>query len=173
MVQKEISINEIKLGLKPLFPRLWRYCLVITGNHDSANDLAQSACMRALEKADQFKPGTRIDHWVFRIAQRIWLNELRAASVRRGGGMAVLEEQHLPDPAPGPEENLGVREILMQVFTLPEAQRVAFLLVYVEEYSYRETASILDIPVGTVMSRLSAARSKLMNKLNPLERQAL
>ncbi len=169
MVWKKESHEEVNRGLSPLFPRLWRYCLVMTGNRERADDLAQAACLRAIEKSEQFQAGTKLDRWVFRIAQRIWLNELRAESVRRGGGMMTLEEIDLPDSNPGPESNLLAREVLMGVLALPEAQRTTVLLVYVEGYSYKETAEVLDIPIGTVMSRLSAARGKLAGSFGEKE----
>lgn len=156
--------NEVQEGITPLFPRLWRYCLVLTSNHDRANDLAQAACLRAIEKAHQFEKDTNLDRWLFRIAQRLWFNELRAAAVRRGGGLATLDEIEIPDPRPNSETELYAREVLLSVMRLPEAQRMTVLLVYLEGYSYREAAAELDIPVGTVMSRLSAARAKLKSE---------
>ena len=160
------SYKEVRRGLEPLFPRLWRYCLVLTGREDRADDLAQAACLRALEKAEQFTPGSRLDHWVFRIAQRLWLNELRRQAVRQGGGLASVEDIDLPDRKSDPEANLLAREALSEVMALPEAQRVTVLLVYVEGYSYKEAAEILEIPIGTVMSRLAAARAKLGGRVN-------
>jgi RNA polymerase sigma-70 factor (ECF subfamily) len=139
--------------------------VVVTGNPERAGDTAQAACVRALERADQFAPGTDLDRWVFRIAQRLWLNELRSEAVRRGGGMAPVEELDLPDPGPDAETTIYGQQVLMRVMHLPEAQRVTVLLVYVEGYSYREAADILDIPIGTVMSRLAAARSTLSARL--------
>ncbi len=156
----------MRRGLKPLFPRLWRFCLVMTGNRDRADDLAQAACLRALEKAEQFTPGTKLDSWVFRIAQRLWINELRKQAVRQGGGLAPIEEIDLPDNKSDPDANLVAREAVVEVMALPEAQRVTVLLVYVEGRSYQEAAETLEIPIGTVMSRLAAARAKLASRLN-------
>jgi len=165
-------MTEVRQGLKPLFPRLWRYCFVLAGNADRAGDLAQAACLRALEKSHQFTAGTHLDRWIFRIAQRIWLNELRSDAVRRGGGIVAIEEIDLPDKLPDPEANLLTREVLLEVLALPEAQRTVVTLVYVEGFSYKEAAGILDIPIGTVMSRLSAARGKLVKKLKHDESRA-
>jgi len=151
--------------LPEIFPRLWRYCLVLSGNRDTAGDLAQATCLRALEKASQFEPGTHLDRWLFRLAQRIWLNELRANAVRRGGGLLSIDEIELPDEKPGTEMNFFASQVLREVYSLPEAQRVAVLLVYVEGFSYKEAAKVLDIPIGTVMSRLAAGRAKISHKL--------
>ncbi len=164
-------------GLGDISPRLWRYCLVLSGNRDTAEDLAQAACLRAIEKADQFEPGTHLDRWVFRIAQRMWLNDLRAQTVRRGGGLVSVHDTDLPESVTGekmsPESNIFVGEVLSQVAALPQAQREAVMLVYIEGFSYKEAAEVLSIPIGTVMSRLAAARGKLAAKLAPQETKAI
>ncbi len=125
--------------------------------------------MRALEKAEQFQPGTHLDRWVFRIAQRIWLNDLRAKAVRQGSGVVSVHDTDLPDDVGAPrltaEANIFVGEVLSQVAALPEAQRETVMLVYVEGFSYKDAAEILDIPIGTIMSRLAAARKKLADTL--------
>lgn len=126
-----------------------------------AADLAQATCLRALDKADRFTPGTRLDSWLYKIAQRIWLNEMRSKAVRVGGGLVPVEEIEIPAPGLETETNILAREVLSLVNALPEGQRIAVLLVYVEGFSYAEAAEILEIPVGTIMSRLSTARRKV------------
>ena len=153
--------SEVESGLQPLFPRLWRYCLVLTGKRDGADDLAQAVCLRALEKSHLYQAGTQLDRWIFRMAHNTWINEIRKNSVRTGAGVFAIEDIELPDENPNPETNLMTRQVLSLVMELPETQRETVLLVYVEGYSYREAAETLDIPIGTVMSRLSAARGKL------------
>ncbi|MEL6374933.1 MAG: RNA polymerase sigma factor [Pseudomonadota bacterium] len=153
--------TDVRHGLADVFPRLWRYCLTLTANRADADDLAQAACLRAIERAHLFEPGTHLDRWVFTIAHRIWLNELRAARLRRGGGLAPIEDVDLIDEKADTEMNFSARELLRKVLRLPEAQRVVVLLVYVEGYAYKEAAAIIGIPIGTVMSRLAAARKKL------------
>ena len=160
------SEAEIRAGLPEVFPRLWRYALVLSGNRDSANDLAQATCQRALEKAAGFEPGSHLDRWMFRMAQRIWLNELRSQAVRRGSGLVSIDEIELADNKPGTETNILAAQVLREVNHLPEAQRVAVLLVYVEGFSYKDAAKVLEIPIGTVMSRLAAARARISLKLD-------
>ena len=151
----------VRDGLNALLPRLWRFCHVLTGDRSSAEDLAQSACLRALERAGQFQPGTRLDHWVFRIAQSVWFNQRRAEKIRRGFGTVRAEEADLATGAADAEANIYLAQVLSSVMGLPEAQRVTVLLVYVEGCSYQEAADMLEIPIGTVMSRLAGARSRL------------
>jgi RNA polymerase sigma-70 factor, ECF subfamily len=152
---------SVRGGLDRLLPRLWRFCLVLSGDRSVADDLVQAACLRALERESQFEAGTRLDRWVFRIAQTIWLNQLRAEKVRRGTGFVPVEDAGLIDDAGDAEANFYLNEVLSKVLALPEAQRTAVLLVYVEGYSYKEAAEHLAIPIGTVMSRLAGARDRL------------
>ena len=144
-----------------VYPRLWRYAVALTGRRDWADDLVQTTCVRALDKADQFQAGTHLDRWMFRMAQRIWLNELRSRKVRTGGGLVPVEDVDLADNAPGVETNILARDVLNRVNALPEAQRTAVMLVYVEGFSYKDAAEVMEIPIGTVMSRLAAARKRL------------
>lgn len=164
MGRKKNSRAVVSEGLTQLFPRLWRYCLVLSGSRDTADDLAQTVCIRALEKSELFLDDGRFDRWIFRMTQRIWLNELRSNAIRRGGGLVPVEELELSANSPDPETNILTSEVLREVMALPEAQRSTVLLVYVEGYSYREAGIILDIPIGTIMSRLAGARSKLAAK---------
>ncbi|WP_218044270.1 RNA polymerase sigma factor [Kiloniella majae] len=160
------SREIVRRGLAEIFPRLWRYCLVLTRNKDNANDLAQAACERALEKADKFETGTHLDRWIFRIAQRIWLNELRSQTVRRGGGLVSVDDVDLPDTKADIETNIYASQVLKEVYLLPEAQRITVLLVYVEGFSYKNAAQVLDIPIGTVMSRLAGARGRISQRMD-------
>ena len=151
----------VRDGLDPLLPRLWRFCRVLTGEPAAADDLAQATCLRALEREEQFQPDTRLDHWLFRIAQSIWFNQMRAEKIRRGGGLVPAEQADLLAEGADQELNIFLSQVLSQVMALPEAQRVTVMLVYVEGYPYKEAAEVLGIPIGTVMSRLAAARGRL------------
>ena len=165
LAMKKNFEDRIRNGLPEIFPRLWRYCYVLTGSRDTADDLAQATCVRAIEKSSLLQYDDKIDRWVFRIAQRVWLNELRSTAVRRGGGLVPVEDANLTSSAPSPESNIFAAEVLSGVMALPEAQRTAVLLVYVEGYTYREASEALDIPIGTVMSRLAGARVRLVSGL--------
>jgi len=88
----EASRREVRAGLEPCLARLWRYALVLSRANDAAEDLVQATCLRAIERADQFAPGTRLDRWLFAILRSIWLNEIRARRVREGGGFVDAED---------------------------------------------------------------------------------
>lgn len=153
--------SEIRNGLQPLYPRLWRYALSLTRRRDWAEDLAQQTCLRALEKADNFEPGTNLDRWLFRVMHNLWINELRSRKTRMGEGTVAIEETDVPDKKPESEANIFHGEVLKAVNDLPDAQRECVILAYVEGYSYKECADILGTPIGTIMSRLATARAKL------------
>ncbi len=158
------SGDAVRDGLEAIFPRIWRYCVALTGSRQKADDLAQASCLRALEKSNLYKAGTHLDRWMFTLTQRLWINELRKDAIRTGGGLSSVEDANLLDTRPDPETNSIGREVFAGVMELPEAQRATVVLVYAEGYSYRDAAEILDIPVGTVMSRLAAARRKLADE---------
>nr|WP_269811486.1 MULTISPECIES: RNA polymerase sigma factor [Buttiauxella] len=137
---------------------MWRYGLVLSHQRDIADDLVQATCVRAIERAAQFEAGSRMDSWLFSILHSIWLNEVRAQQIRRGQGFVdidmLTESGNCDDP-------IWTNDVMKRVARLPEAQRDTVFLVYVEELSYREAAKILNVPVGTVMSRLATARLTL------------
>lgn len=121
-------------------------------------------CLRAIEKAIQFKPGTHLDRWLFTIARSVWLNEMRRNAIRQAESFSGTHEEMTASEAPTAETNIFAREVFNKVVSLPEAQRVTALLVFVEGYTYAETAAALDIPIGTVMSRISATRKALQSQ---------
>ena len=157
----EESRREVRAGLEPTLARLWRYALVLSRARDVADDLVQATCLRAIERADQFVPGTKVDRWLLAILRSIWLNELRARRIREGRGIVDPEEVLTTDGAREIEMNTTASAVLRAIDQLPDAQRETVLLVYGEGYSYAEAAAALAVPIGTIMSRLAAARAAL------------
>ncbi|SEH49060.1 RNA polymerase sigma-70 factor, ECF subfamily [Rhizobium tibeticum] len=155
------SEADIRSGLADNLLRLWRYGLVLSHRRDVADDLVQQTCLRALERVEQFEAGTRLDRWLFSILHSIWLNEIRSQRVRLGQGFVDADEALVVDGARDTEMHVMANQVLRLVNALPDAQRAAVFLAYVEGLSYKEVASVLDIPIGTVMSRLAAARAKI------------
>jgi RNA polymerase sigma-70 factor (ECF subfamily) len=153
--------DPVMAGLSAELPRLWRYGLVLSGNRDTAEDLVQATCVRALERSYQFVAGTRLDRWLISILHSIWLNEVRSRKVRQGQGLVDADAVLVFDGLRDTETNILARQVLREVQDLPEMQRETVYLVYVEGLTYREAAETLTVPIGTVMSRLAAARAKL------------
>jgi RNA polymerase sigma-70 factor (ECF subfamily) len=161
MAMSEASRVEVQTGLGRQLTRLWRYALLLSKAPDVAEDLVQATCLRAIERADQYTPGTRLDRWLFVILRSIWLNEVRARRIRQSEESTDSEKALTIDGAKELETNILAAEVLTAISQLPEAQRETVLLVYGEGYSYAEAAKLLGIPIGTVMSRLATARSAL------------
>lgn len=149
-----------------LVPRLRRFAFTLTGSRADADDLVQSACERALKNVGRFEPGTRMDSWMYRIVQNLWIDNRRRHAVR--GRTVEPEDAGLSDgglAAREPEDRMTLARVRTAVATLPEPQRAVLALVAVEGLSYREAAETLDVPIGTVMSRLSRAREALHREL--------
>jgi RNA polymerase sigma factor (sigma-70 family) len=153
--------DVVRVKLPGLLPRLWRYGLVLARDPVTAEDLVQATCLRALERSSQFTVGTRLDRWLFSILRSIWINQLRAQRIRTGQGLVDPEDVLFTDGERQIETNVFATQVLKQALGLPEAQRETLLLVYVEGLTYQEAADVLNVPIGTVMSRLAAARLKL------------
>ncbi|MFI5012790.1 MAG: RNA polymerase sigma factor [Hyphomicrobiales bacterium] len=152
---------EVRVGLTEHLTRLWRYGLVLSGRRDAAEDLVQATCVRALERAHQFAAGSRLDRWLFSILRSIWLNDLRSRRIRQGEGVVDAETVLIFDGMKEIETNILAHQVLKEVQLLPQAQRETLFLVYVEGLTYREAAGMLQVPIGTVMSRLATARESL------------
>ena len=159
-----MTCNGLCNELPTLLPRLWRFALRLAGDRHDAEDLVQRVCVRALERQHQLQPGTSTLSWLFSIAHSVWLNEVRAQQIRRHGSIQWSEDlaDTVADPAaPSPETYALHQQIISAVERLPDAQRAVMLLVAVEGLSYREAAVALDVPIGTVMSRLARARQTI------------
>jgi RNA polymerase sigma-70 factor, ECF subfamily len=162
--------DEIQRELPHLAPRLWRFALRLTQHQADAEDLLQRSYLRALERRTQWQTGTSLISWVFAIMHSIWMNELRSAQRRREGNLIGYSEDEDPStavnhaPSADPELSLMCTQVLESVTKLPEAQRVVIVLVAIEGLSYREAADVLDLPIGTVMSRLARARLAIGQK---------
>ena len=146
--------------------RLWLFALQITRDEYDAEDLVQQTCLRAIEMSDTYVESGKSHSWLFKIAQNIWINELRSRKIRDRGYLTPASEhngnsrQQVSDTRT-PEAQLELLDVVNAVESLPEAQRIVIYLVTVEGFSYAEAASILDVPIGTIMSRLARGRLTL------------
>lgn len=155
--------EQLQTGLIELLPELRRFAYSLTCDRDAADDLTQSALERALTKAAAWDSSRPLKFWVFRIARNLWLDQLRAEKVR--GNTEDIDDEGVDiadDRLAAMHTTQELREVTDKMRELPEDQRAVLVLVAVEGYSYKEAAELLDIPVGTVMSRLSRARKTLI-----------
>jgi RNA polymerase sigma-70 factor (ECF subfamily) len=155
--------TAVRDGLTELLPRLRRLARTLTGHPADADDLVQVALERALARADQWRPDARLDAWVFGILRNAWLDELRF----RGRWQRVLAPEEAGEDIGEAtvERHAQALSVAAAMAQLPEEQREVVALVLVEGLSYRETADALDIPMGTVTSRLARARATLQTLL--------
>ena len=158
--------DDIRAGMAKVLPRLRRFAFSLTGNRDQADDLVQEVCARALARKDQWQPGSRLDSWMYRIAQNIWLDRCRSNAIR--GATVDLDSQLEVSGSDGRdivETRLTLGAVTECIGRLPADQRVLGSLVCIEGLSYKDAASVLELPIGTVMSRLARARKALHDAL--------
>jgi RNA polymerase sigma-70 factor (ECF subfamily) len=150
------SIHE---QIVTLLPRLRRFARNLTRNPHDADDVVQIAVERALTRLDQWRRGARLDSWMFTIVRNAWIDELRSRG-RRGKVFLAAEagENIGTDSMARETELLSVQSAMAR---LPEDQREAVSLVLVEGLPYKEAAEVLDVPIGTLTSRLARGREAL------------
>jgi RNA polymerase sigma-70 factor (ECF subfamily) len=154
--------DEIRSRMVAVLPRLRRFAYALTGSTEQGDDLVQETCVRALSRVETWQPGTRLDSWMYRIAQNIWFDRMRAQKVR--GELVdvdAVEDIAGLDGRDIAESQLALEEVDAALGRLPAEQRAVIALVCIEGLSYKEAAEISGVPVGTVMSRLARARQAL------------
>jgi RNA polymerase sigma-70 factor, ECF subfamily len=148
------------LDLTEYLDGLYGYARILTRNRSEAEDLVQETCLRALRAMARWNPESNVKSWLFSILRNIWLNQLGQA--KTAARVVALANEDLHSGCVGGIERGQVRNAIEQ---LPLEAREIILLREYEELSYEEIATLLDCPVGTVMSRLARARSKLRDML--------
>jgi RNA polymerase sigma-70 factor (ECF subfamily) len=145
-----------------LLPRLRRFALGLTADPTQADDLVQAGCERALVRRQQWQPGTRLDSWLFRILQNLWIDQLRGRKHQE----QTVEQEEIEQVADRDfnrsiEAQLSLEQVLKAMQQLTAPMRAVLTLVCVDGRSYKEAAEALEVPIGTVMSRLARARTEL------------
>lgn len=153
------SISSRSDELVELLPRLRRFARTLTRHAADADDLVQLAVERALVNMNQLAPDSRMDSWMFRIIRNAWIDETRS----RGRWNSVLapEEAGANIGESTTDAQISLLSVQAAMATLPDEQRLAVALVLVDGLSYKEAADVLDIPVGTLTSRLARGREAL------------
>src|SRR5579862_8793999 len=157
--------ENVREQIAGLLPRLRRFARNLTRNRDDADDVVQIALERALSRLDQWREDARLDSWMFKIVRNAWVDELRSRARRsrifaapemgENVGEALIERE---------AELLSVHAAMAR---LPEEQREAVSLVLIEGLPYKEAADVLEIPIGTLTSRLARGREALQALLEP------
>lgn len=147
-----------------LMPRLRRFAVTLCGNLADADDLLQATIEKALKRQATYQTEMKLESWMFKIMQNHWIDQKR--SEKRRGAAVLIDEQHdlVGEDGVKTQENRNAAQKMMGIIaTLPEPQRLVIACVLVDGQSYEEAASILEVPVGTIMSRLFRARKTLQS----------
>jgi RNA polymerase sigma-70 factor (ECF subfamily) len=154
-----MSVEQVRHHIVELLPRLRRFARTIARNVHDADDLVQLAIVRALLKHEQWRPELKFDGWMFGIMRNAWIDEVRSRA--RRDRIFAPEEAGVTVGHDGSESQVRLLAVQRAVAELPEEQRLAVGLVLVEGLSYKEAAEVLDVPIGTLTSRLARGRETL------------
>jgi RNA polymerase sigma-70 factor (ECF subfamily) len=146
-----------------LLPRLRRFARNLARNPHDADDVVQIAVERALTRLDQWRSDARLDSWMFKIVRNAWIDELRSRGRRDKVFLAAEAGENVGTDSMARETDLLAVQLAMA--RLPQEQREAVGLVLVEGLPYREAADVLDVPIGTLTSRLARGREALQAML--------
>lgn len=156
-------VEQIRELIISLLPRLRRFARTITRNAHDADDLVQASIERALRHYEQWRPDSRFESWMFGIMRNAWIDEVR--SRRRRDKVLAPEESGENVGDRSSEAHVQMLSVQAAMAELPEEQRMAVALVLVEGLSYKEAADVLDVPIGTLTSRLARGREALQRLL--------
>jgi RNA polymerase sigma factor (sigma-70 family) len=153
-------VAETYREIEAEIPRLRRYARALTRDVVVADDLVQDCLTRALGKLHLWQEGSDLRAWLFTILHNQYVNYIRRA-VREGASVGLTESEPLLRHAPQQSKRLELRDLERAIAKLPDEQRAVILLVGLEGMRYEEVAAVLDVPVGTIRSRLSRGREAL------------
>ena len=146
-----------------LLPRLRRFARTLTRHPQDADDLVQLAVERALKRSKQWRPDSSLTNWMLAIVRNAWIDETR--SRRRRDAVLVPENEAAEVGDTGTDRDIEWWSIQSALDGLPEEQRLAVALVLIEGLSYREAAQVMEVPIGTLTSRLARGRMALQSML--------
>ncbi len=154
------TMPEFRTQLQDCLPDLWRYAYALTRDRSLADDLVQDCAERALRKRDLWKQTGALKPWLIKMLLNLYRNQLRTQS-RRPQLVAMDDMHHDPAAPDALDQKLALSQTARAMQKLPEDQREALLLVVLGGVSYKQAAVALNVPLGTLMSRLGRARAKL------------
>jgi RNA polymerase sigma-70 factor (ECF subfamily) len=161
--QREEILRDQIVGL---LPRLRRFGLSLTKDLDTADDLVQGACERALTRLNQLREGTRLDSWLYRIIYTQWVDKLRRRQICSEKLIVLSRETESRTVSSDSDSNFTTSlDVRTALESLPDEHRAAVMLVCIEGYGYAEAGDVLNVPAGTVASRVSRARGMMSRSL--------
>jgi RNA polymerase sigma-70 factor, ECF subfamily len=157
-------IQDIHDRMVKLLPRLRRFVQSRARGLDSTEDLIQETYVRALTHLNQWQPGTRLDSWMFRIAQNLWIDHMRAEKIRGDVvDIGLIDDLFFCDGRSVAESRLALQDLRKDIARLSRRQRRVIRLVCEYGLSHEQAGKILGLPARTIMSRLARARDALQN----------
>jgi len=169
-LDRESALDRFQREVVDLLPRLRRLARAMARDFADADDLVQLCVERALGRRDQWRPGSRLDSWMFRIMKNAWIDETRARTRTSRVIELGLEAEHIADGRVATMElRLEASAAERALAELPQDQRLAVALVLIDGLSYREAAEVLEVPMGTLTSRLVRGRMALQARLEGAE----
>ena len=158
--------DPFEAELTALLPRLRRFAHGLSRSAADADDLTQLTVERALRSRAQWTPGTRLDSWAYRIMRNLWIDTVRARGRRDRVEAPQDEAESLGhDPREAIDASIELQRAMAAMERLPDEQREVVSLILIEGFGYREAADMLDLPIGTVSSRLVRGRNALLEML--------
>jgi RNA polymerase sigma-70 factor, ECF subfamily len=154
------STSHAPFDVEPHLGVLRRYALVLTRNPDEAEDLVQDALVRAIAGASTWRPGTDLRPWLLSILHNTHVSRRRRKQVEAAGARRLAVDTSSSSP-PAQLAHVQLGQTMAALMTLPDDQREVLTLVALDGLSYKQAAEILDLPIGTLMSRLARARDAL------------
>ena len=148
---------------------LRKFCISLTGTVADGDDLLQATVERVLDKG--MPEGAHVAKWAYRVCKNAWIDEIRSRDVRQKYPQLVVDEDN--DTPSAEQSASGQRElekINAALAELPVEQRLALTLVAIDGKTYAEAAEILEVPVGTIMSRIARARRNLVKQRGPQDK---
>ncbi|MDO8683359.1 MAG: sigma-70 family RNA polymerase sigma factor [Armatimonadota bacterium] len=187
-LEERAIIQQCKQGLMSAFDqlveryekRVFNFAYRMAGNYDDANDVAQEAFIRVFNSIGTFRGDANFSTWLYRIVTNVYLDERKRAKSHLHTPLddyIELEEnsvaRQVEDTGPTPEALVEQTErhdlLQFAIKSLPDYQRIMVVLYHTESKSYEEIAEIMNLPIGTVKSRLNRARLALKEKLEPIK----
>ena len=159
----QMNTDVLRKGLVELLPRLRRYAYALTGAPADADDLVQTCVERILTKGVPSE--VVLDRWTFRVCKNIWIDEYRALQRQK----AYVEQTRTDQVESTGDEMISraaITEVNKAMDQLSDDQRAALSLVALEGFTYAEAAETLEVPIGTIMSRIARARKSLANLIS-------
>lgn len=154
------AMTDTGVEVLEYIPQLRRYARFLLGSPDQVDDLVQDCLVRAIERGHRWQPGTNMRAWLFTVMRNLFIDQKRRYALRPRL-LSIDEQRPQVSWPPSQIDSIELRNLVLSLNALPDSQRIAVLLVGLEGFTYEEASTVMNVPVGTVRSRLSRGRQTL------------